>query len=737
MKLCMGCMNQIDENLNTCPYCGFNEISLRQESYYLDPGSIVGGKYIVGKVLSYGGYTISYLGMDAEFNRKVIVKEYLPSDFSTRSDGETTVTIYSGDAQEQFEQGLTNFLNEANRIQSLQNPEGIARVYDCIAENDTGYVITEYLEGQTLKEILDTGKRYRPEEAKAFICQILKGLCKVHPMDIIHCDISPETIMVTNAGEIKLLDFGATRYVTTANSKSLAIILKQGYAPEEQYRSRGVRGAWTDVYALGAVMYRMITGIVPQESVERALVDELKEPSKLGIKISPNMENALMNALNVFQEERTASAKVFLQELNASSVQRIKVKKRKNDTGKFPLWGKILVAGLFCVVIAGSAVIWHLSSNSASNFEQGDMLTLQDYSGYTPEAVEESMAESGYEVVVKVVEEYNEDEKLDGTVFNQVPQAEADLEANMPSGWKIENGKVTGELTCYVYTDKAISYKEIRDLSAYSLSKKLDWDIAGSKFAEGDGDGEYFDILSIQLKDGKKITGEELKNQGNSDVTIAIEDISKIFYCANDFFYWESIDDYVGKNVNEVEVSLYKKVNENSAPKATGEKNSLKGTKLVDESYYSFEEDAGYIFEQTVTPGEKVDASAGIEEPILHVVGERLSYSGKTGNSLFKELEGVGFKYGELTGSKDGSQGILSVKFYDRKTGKLVEEFSPEQNVRFEIETKKRPEVKKKKQTSTSETPAKENSSQDPPENDPKPPKNEKPEEDFNEDDYK
>ena len=151
---------------------------------------------------------MSYMGMDAEKNRKVIVKEYLPSDFSTRSEGEKEVTIYSGDGQQQFEQGLTNFLNEANRIQHLQNINGIAKVYDCISENETGYVISEYVEGHTLKEILENGKRYSAEEAANFIRKILQGLVEVHRMDIVHCDISPETIMITNSGDIKLTDFG-------------------------------------------------------------------------------------------------------------------------------------------------------------------------------------------------------------------------------------------------------------------------------------------------------------------------------------------------------------------------------------------------------------------------------------------------------------------------------------------------------------------------------------------------
>ena len=422
MKLCMGCMNQIEEHETTCPYCGFNETTLRQESYYLDPGTVVGGKYIVGKVLSYGGHTISYLGYDAEQERKVVVKEYLPSDFSTRSEGETEVTIYSGDAREQFEQGLTNFLNEANRIEQLGSPEGIAAVYDCVAENDTGYVVSEYLEGQTLKEILDGGKKYSVEEAKTFICTILRGLSKVHPLDIVHCDIAPETIMVTNDGEIKLLDFGATRYVTTANSKSLAIILKQGYAPEEQYRSRGVRGSWTDVYAVAAVMYRMITGIVPQESVERALVDDLKEPSKLGISIPESTENALMNALNVYQDERTPSADVFLKELNSDSVKRLKVKKRRNETGKFPVWAKGLVACLLAVVVVGGVVLVKMSGGGSGELTSSDIIlesmetkSLEDAEAYIADLNETN----GWNLKVDKTYVFTSDKNQDGKIIGQ------------------------------------------------------------------------------------------------------------------------------------------------------------------------------------------------------------------------------------------------------------------------------------------------------------------------------
>ncbi len=357
MKYCMGCMMEMEDHLQVCPHCGYDEASAVQESYYLKPGTVIGGKYIVGRALKYGGYTVKYIGLDAEKDRRVIIGEYLPNDFSTRSQGESMVTIYSGDALDQFQQGLMTYLNEGNRIQQLGDMPGIARVYDCIAENDTGYVISEYLEGKTLKEILDEKTVFKPEEAVSLICNILQGLSRLHPQDIIHCDIAPETIMLTADRKVKLLDFGATRYVTTANSKSLAIILKQGYAPEEQYRSQGQRGPWTDVYALGAVMYRMITGKVPTESVERAFEDDLQEPSKLGIAINSSVENALMNAMNVYQKDRTPSAEAFYRELTSGNTQRIKVKQRKRETGKLPVWAKGLVAVAVCGLIAGGVVL--------------------------------------------------------------------------------------------------------------------------------------------------------------------------------------------------------------------------------------------------------------------------------------------------------------------------------------------------------------------------------------------
>lgn len=702
MKLCMGCMNKIEDHLSTCPYCGFNEITLRQESYYLDPGTIIGGKYIVGRVLNYGGHTVSYLGMDAENNRKVIVKEYLPSDFSTRSEGEKDVTIYSGDGQEQFEQGLTNFLNEANRIQQLGNVEGIASVYDCVAENETGYVISEYVEGQTLKEILDSGKKYSAEEAADFIRKILQGLSGVHRMDIVHCDISPETIMVTKTGDIKLMDFGATRYVTTANSKSLSIILKRGYAPEEQYRSKGVRGPWTDVYAVGAVMYRMITGVVPQESVERALADDLKEPSKMGVSISRNMENALMHALNVYQNERTPSAEEFLKELNSDSVKRIKVKQKKNKTGKFPLWAKGLVAGLACVVAVGGVIVVRKMSGNNPDALGSKTIVMQDLrnksEGEVVEYIDELNQKNGWDIHLNAEDFVFDLTQESGTVYSQsvasgtvLYDPDKEQQNTGVEGLKYDSeGKITGTISVTLYSGEKLHYSEISGLNAYALAQKLEIDTADKTYfieEEGEKGNNYFDLVSVDVA-GEMISSEELDNEENQDKEINYSKNIKIHYYATEFFYWKKLPDFVNKfgSINDVpEQTVYKYTDEKKKVKV-GSK-PLADSNLIDDSYYAIKTDeyyVGKIVNQTVAAGEEYEEAKPGNNPLkIGVIGKVFDYHGKTGQQFVNEITeadfgNTGFGNFGFVGNRGYSNDqttwwanreVINVKVYNDKEG--------------------------------------------------------------------
>lgn len=694
MKLCLGCMEQIEDSATTCPHCGFNEATFQQESYYLTPGTIVGGKYILGKVLKYGGYTVTYIGMDAEKNQKVLVKEYLPSEFSTRSAGEKVVTIYSGDALEQFNQGLTTFLNEANRIQHLGNPQGIAKVYDCVAENDTGYVISEYVEGQTLQEMMEAKGKFSWKETKDFITQILTGLSQVHPLDIIHCDISPETIMLTSTGEVKLLDFGATRYVTTANSSSLAIILKQGFAPEEQYRSQGVRGPWTDVYALGAVMYYMITGNVPLESVDRALLDELKEPSKLGIEIPQNVENAMMNALNVYQKDRTPSAEAFLRELNSPEVKRIQVKQKRRETGKFPIWAKILVAGLSVVIVAGGAFVIHSQmqkQQQQSELGQGGKAEtlMPNIIGKTPEEVEDTFEEKedyqGMNISLSKLDDfYFTQENVGKIAWQSIPEREK-LEKGDTIQYKL------GDNTRIHYSD-INQYRDTRILlNVMKLSDKGE-KITDEKLAMGK---TYGSLASITLKDGTTLS--DIKEENQQSQVIKLDDITKVSYYACDFFYTKNLQNYVGRSIDSVKMSMYKKKTNGDLIKAKSGKQSVAEAGFVDDSYYTFRspsDDGGRyaanaVYVQTKDSGVfNASEDTGVLFKVIHKDGNLSGYIGKTGSEVEKKIREI---MGDMSVEiKCDNKSTLVTAVTITQNGENKRAFSPkDEKLVFTIETQK------------------------------------------------
>lgn len=355
MARCMGCMAEIADSERICRYCGYQKDTDVKEAYYLLPKTVLKEKYLIGRVLGYGGFGVTYIGWDQILHRKVAVKEYLPSDFATRSYGSRRVTVFSGEAAEQFQAGLESFLFEARRLARFNAVAETVDIYDCFEENGSGYIVMEYLDGATVKEVLRKRKHISVEQARAIALSVLRGLKEVHKEGIIHRDIAPDNIFITRTGKVKILDFGAARYATAVQSKSLSVILKPGFAPEEQYRSRGEQGPWTDVYALGATLYCMITGRRPEESIQRLAQDHVKPPSAIGIAIDPNIENAIMNSLNVRKEYRIQDAESFYRALcGREAVERIVEKTDDKINWKLPLWMKCTAAAacaLVCICI--------------------------------------------------------------------------------------------------------------------------------------------------------------------------------------------------------------------------------------------------------------------------------------------------------------------------------------------------------------------------------------------------
>ncbi len=314
--VCYGCFTEKEPG-TACPHCGFNENSERP--YLAVPiGTILDGRYLIGKVLGVGGFGITYLGYDLTLDYKVAVKEYMPSGFATRAEDKYTLTVTSSSQQQAYDEGLDKFLSEARTLAKFHNTPHVVSVQDFFKENNTAYFVMEYVDGESLKDYLDkNGGRVSFAAASNILMPIMEALSKVHEQGLIHRDISPDNISITSTGEPKLLDFGAARSAY-ADNKSVSVILKHGLAPIEQYSNHGNMGPWTDVYAMGATFYRSITGTLPPESIERIHADSIKTPSSMGITIPPYAEMALMKALAVNPEGRFQTIEQFMSALKGN-----------------------------------------------------------------------------------------------------------------------------------------------------------------------------------------------------------------------------------------------------------------------------------------------------------------------------------------------------------------------------------------------------------------------------------
>ena len=302
--LCMGCME--DKGFKgVCPFCGFVEGSGPVSPMHLAPRTVISEKYLIGLALGQGGFGITYLAWDIYLDRKLAVKEYFPRELSYRKTGSSIVSLHSGDLTKQYDYGLEKFLAEAKTLAIFENHPNIVTVRDFFKGNDSAYLVMNYLDGMTFCDYLSRkGEKLPFQEAVQVILPVLDALTAIHGKGLLHRDISPDNIFITVDGRVILLDFGAARHALGEKAKNLSIILKPGYAPEEQYRSRGNQGPWSDIYAAAATVYRAITGRMPPESLDRLSDDPLIRPSHLGVEINQAAEESLLKALAVKAEHR-------------------------------------------------------------------------------------------------------------------------------------------------------------------------------------------------------------------------------------------------------------------------------------------------------------------------------------------------------------------------------------------------------------------------------------------------
>ena len=273
----------------------------------LPVGYTLDNRYKIEKVLSQGGFGITYAAIDRRLSLSVCIKELYISGNSTR--GTQHSVVFQQTRGFSFSDFVERFLEEANQLAKFKH-ENIVYVKDVFRANNTAYMIMEYVEGSTLQSLIEKQGAIAFDAALPMMNQLLDAVEEVHNKGMLHRDIKPENILMTQAGRLVLIDFGSAREFVEGKTQSQTAILTPGYAPIEQYSARNKRGAYTDIYAVGATFYYLLTGEKPIAATDR-VAEVLKAPHEIDSKISSQVSSAIMLAMQMKTGDRFQSVGEF------------------------------------------------------------------------------------------------------------------------------------------------------------------------------------------------------------------------------------------------------------------------------------------------------------------------------------------------------------------------------------------------------------------------------------------
>lgn len=326
-QLCENCFEEGKGKV--CKHCGYNAAERNIDPTMLAPGSVLLGKYIVGKVMGKGGFGITYLAYDVTMARKVAIKEFFPYGVALRAADTATVSVSSMKDADVFRVGAEKFYNEARLVSKFNGNPNIVGVYEFFYENDTVYFTMEYLKGHTLKDHVQQHGLLSAAQALFIAQNISNALMVAHSSSVMHRDISPDNIIICDNGDVKLIDFGAARQVVAERSQTFSVILKPGFAPLEQYQKKGHQGPWTDIYSLGATIYYSLTGEIPEDPMSRLEDDEEYSSNKHNI--DPELWNIISKATELRIENRYGDVFQLKNDLAMITYEATPLVAQKND----------------------------------------------------------------------------------------------------------------------------------------------------------------------------------------------------------------------------------------------------------------------------------------------------------------------------------------------------------------------------------------------------------------------
>ena len=327
--LCPGCMGRWEDTKKPCPRCGFSWETENHSPRELPPFTILAGRYLLGTRIGAGGFGITYLGLDLAEEKPMAIKEFFPVSLAERR--EERVIALPGEDGRYFREALRSFRKEAELLSRFGGVEGIVRYLDYVQENETAYLVMEYVEGENLKQKMRRMEApFSQEEALTLLYPILLAVDAMHRKNVLHRDISPENLILKPDGTLTLIDFGAAREYSLEEDENLTVILKRGYAPDEQYHSGSRQGPWTDLYACCAVLYQMVSGLLPQDAASRRQKDRLLPLDEIeGLEVTEGFARAIEKGMTIYATERYSSIGKLLSDLDPEGTFRAKLEKEK------------------------------------------------------------------------------------------------------------------------------------------------------------------------------------------------------------------------------------------------------------------------------------------------------------------------------------------------------------------------------------------------------------------------
>ena len=355
---CVGCMKPLTAE-GRCAYCGLQQDKYRPIPRCLRPGMCLRDRYVLGRVLGEGSFGISYIAWDCLLDTVVAIKEYFPASLVSRhiseEDEDTNVYIYEKRESQKYQESLKKYLGEAKSLSAYYDLDGIVSVRDFFYANNTAYIVMGYVDGISVKEYVEKNGPIEGEKFLRMLEPVIQSLAKVHQTGVLHRDISPDNMLLTRDEKLVLIDFGAARKENINMTRSMTVVFKRGFSPEEQYRTRGQQGAWTDVYALCATAYYALTGKAPDESIQRVLEDDMPSLTEMtDVDLPMQQKRAFMKGMTEDFHHRYQTMDELYQGLYQQG----------RDKKHLGAWLAGAAALVCCVALLGTGAVYGLHKHS-------------------------------------------------------------------------------------------------------------------------------------------------------------------------------------------------------------------------------------------------------------------------------------------------------------------------------------------------------------------------------------